>query len=165
MAISKQQIPPYRQIGALFKDPADAQRAVDELVSEGFPRTDIFLSTEQYLKDKPDVRQRALREGGYIEEDVLYFDKELAEGKTLVSVGHVREEQCGTVIHILNKNGSHYDPDGTRNVRDDVVGMTTGALIGAAMGAVLGGPIGAAVGEVGGGVIGGALGTVKEESE
>ncbi len=165
MAISQSQVPPYRQIGALFKNPDDAQRAVDELVSEGFPRNDISLSTEQYLKNVPGVRHQALREGGFVEEDVLYFDKELADGKTLVSVGHVLEEQCGTVIHILNKNGSHYDPDGTRNVRDDVVGMTTGALVGAALGAVFGGPIGAAVGEVGGGAIGGTIGKIKEESE
>lgn len=165
MAISEPQISPYRQVGALFTNPDDAERAVKDLLAEGFSRNDIFVSTQQYLKDVPEVRQQALREGGYVEEDVLYFDKELAEGKTLVSVSHVRDEQCGAVIHILNKNGSHYDPDGTRNVRDDVVGMTTGAVIGAAMGALLGGPIGAAVGEVGGGIIGGALGTVKEESE
>lgn len=165
MAISQETIPPYRQVGALFDDAEDAQRAAEKLAEAGFPRRHIVVSTEQYLKDAPETRHEALRAGGYIEEDVLYFDKELVNGKTLVSVANVPESQCGTVIRILNENGSHYDPDGTRNMRDDVMGMTTGAAIGAALGAMLGGPIGMAVGEVGGGVVGSALGRMKEESE
>lgn len=165
MAKSQDSVPPYRQVGALFENPLSAERAADELVERGFRRSNIFVSTKHYLKTDPEIRREGLRNGGYVEEDILYMDKELVAGKTLVTVSNVPEKQCGEVIRVLNKNGSHFNPDGTRNVRDDVVGMTTGAVIGAVVGALMGGPAGIAVGEIGGGVIGGALGTLKEESE
>lgn len=165
MAISQETIPPYRQVGALFDERDNAEKAAEELAKAGFARRNIVISTQHHLKDDPEARRKALSDDGYVEEDVLYFDKELVAGRTLVSVSNVPESQCGTVIRILNENGSHYDPDGTRNMRDDVVGMTTGAAVGAALGGMLGGPIGFAMGEVGGAAVGGALGILKEESE
>ncbi len=165
MASSQQMTENRKVVGARFSQAEEAQKAVDELVQEGFSMDNITLL--QLFKPKVDsnTRREYLTKTGYNEADVVYLNLEVEKGKTLVSVSGISDADSASVIQILNKNGSQYNPDGSRNVRDDVVGMTTGAAIGAAIGAVVGGPIGAAVGVVAGGAAGGAVGTKMEESE
>lgn len=153
-----------KSVGALFDDPIDAQKAVDELIEEGFPAASITMIQQTTYKEKPKERLHALKERGYIESDVTYFEGCIEQGKTLVSVDRVEEDDVGKVIQVLNKNGSHYNPDGSRNVREDVVGMTGGAALGAAIGGVAGGPVGATLGGVVGAAVGGVAGTKVEES-
>jgi hypothetical protein len=66
------------------------------------------------------------------------------------------------VIDIFDKFKAEYNPNGSRNLREDVAGMTVGAVVGAAalgaIGAAVGGPVGAAVGGVAGAVVGGGSG-------
>ncbi len=66
------------------------------------------------------------------------------------------------VIDIFDRYKAEYNPDGSRNLRDDVLGMTTGAAVGAAAlgaaGAVVAGPLGAAAGVAAGAVLGGGVG-------
>jgi hypothetical protein len=164
MATSTKTANQKKIVGALFDDYHDANRAVDQLVREGYPIGNIALliQTEEHPTSKG--HRKALEAVGYENSDRIYFEKAVREGKTLVSVTNLDADETGDVISILNENGAHYDPDGSRNVRDDVVGMTTGAAVGAAAGAFVG-PIGAAVGALAGGAIGAAIGTQIEENE
>jgi hypothetical protein len=163
MATSTKTTNQKKIVGALFDEYQDANRAVDQLVREGYPIGNIALliQTEEHPAS---TRSKALEAVGYQNADRTYFEKAVEEGKTLVSVTNIDEDETGDVISILNENGAHYDPDGSRNVRDDVVGMTTGAAVGAAAGAFVG-PIGAAIGALAGGAIGAAIGTQIEENE
>jgi hypothetical protein len=165
MAKSTPAVGNQKVVGALFDDPINAQKAVNELIEEGFPSASITMIQQNTHREKPKMRRESIEERGFAESDVAYFDGNIEQGKTLVSVADVSSEETGKVIQILNKNGSHYNPDGSRSVRDDVVGMTSGAAVGAAVGAVVGGPVGAAVGGVAGAAVGGALGTKLEDSE
>jgi uncharacterized membrane protein len=65
------------------------------------------------------------------------------------------------VVFMLD-NKAEYNPDGSRNLRQDVVGMTAGAAIGAIAGGVAGtvvaGPLGGAAGAAAGAVVGGGAG-------
>lgn len=165
MATSHQTIQNYRQVGALFDNTDDANRAVKELKDQGFSSRNIRTTILDDRQKPSVVPEDIFHRSGYSDRRIRFFKDGLLGGKVMVTVFNVPEELSGVVIHICNENGSQYDPDGSRNVRDDVVGMTTGALAGAALGALVAGPLGAAAGEVGGGLIGSALGTMKEESE
>jgi hypothetical protein len=97
---------------------------------------------------------------GFAESQAAFYDKAIREGKTLVAVHNVTDPK--PVIDVFDKFGSDFNPNGTRNVRQDVFGMTAGAAIGATAlgtaGAVVAGPLGAAAGVAAGTVVGGALG-------
>ncbi len=165
MAISHQTIANNRQVGALFDNTGDANMAVKALKEQGFSSRNIRMTILDDRQKPLIVPEDLFRHSGYSARHIRYFKDGLLGGKVMVTIFNVPEDLTGVAIHILNENGSQYDPDGSRNVRDDVLGMTTGALAGAALGALVAGPIGAAAGEVGGGIIGSALGTMKEESE
>ncbi len=66
------------------------------------------------------------------------------------------------IIEIFDRFGAESNPDHSRNVRQDVFGLTAGVISGAALGgatgALLGGPVGAAAGIAAGIVAGGAAG-------
>jgi hypothetical protein len=151
-------------VGALFDDHHDANLAVDALLKKGYLREDIAVLVQIDPNQDKKARQHALKAVGYEDPDRRYFDKAVEEGKTLVSVTNVPENKAGEVISILKHHGAHYNPDGSRNVRDDVVGMTSGAAIGAAAGAFVG-PIGAAIGALAGTAVGAVVGSVLEQHE
>lgn len=151
-------------VGALFEDHHKAQQAVEQLLREGHAEADIAVLVQVDEKQDKKARQEALKAVGFEDPDRIYFEKSVEEGKTLVSVTNVDPKETGKVVSILNHNGAEYDPDGKRNVRDDVVGMTSGAAIGAAAGA-FGGPIGAAIGALAGAAVGAVAGAVMEQKE
>jgi hypothetical protein len=66
------------------------------------------------------------------------------------------------MIEIFDQYKACYNPNGSRNVRQDVLGMTADMAAGAAalgtVGAVLGGPVGAATGVAAGAILGGGTG-------
>jgi hypothetical protein len=151
-------------VGALFDDYHDANKAVEALVKKGYLSEDIAVLVEVDQKQDRKARQDALKAVGYEDPDRIYFDKAIAEGKTLVSVTNVPSSKTGEVVSILDHHGAQYNPTGTRNVRDDVVGMTGGAAIGVAAGSFAG-PIGAVIGGLAGGAVGAVAGAVMEQSE
>ncbi len=114
---------------------------------------------------------RTLTEEGIAEGQSVYYTKAVEAGKTVLIVYRVTDP--APVIDVFNRFGADYNPNGSRNLRDDVAGMTLGAAAGAialgAAGAAVGGPIGAAVGAtagaVAGGVAGGAVGVSAEHSK
>jgi uncharacterized membrane protein len=97
---------------------------------------------------------------GFAESQALFYDKAIRSGKILVAVYNVTKP--APVIEIFDRNKAEYNPDGSRNVREDVVGLTAGAAAGAVAGGVAGtvaaGPLGAAVGAAAGAVLGGGAG-------
>jgi len=74
------------------------------------------------------------------------------------------------IVDIFDKNKAQYNPDGSHNVRNDVAGMTIGAVAGAAAGGATGtfiaghagATIGAGVGAIVGAGVGAAAGEIAE---
>jgi hypothetical protein len=164
MATTTESFTGRKIVGALFEEHHDAQKAVEALLKAGHRSDDIAVLVQVDEKQDKKARQEALKAVGYEDPDRIYFDKSIEEGKTLVSVTNVDAKDTGKVVSILDHNGAHYDPNGDRNVRDDVVGMTSGAAIGAAAGAFAG-PIGAAIGALAGAAVGAVAGSVMEQRE
>jgi len=79
---------------------------------------------------------------GFSGSQALFFDKAIEVGKTVVAVYEVTDP--APIIDIFDKYQAEYNPSGSRNLRENVLGMTTGAVVGAAalgtIGAVVAGP-------------------------
>jgi uncharacterized membrane protein len=118
----------------------------------------VFL--RQYNADKA---VQAFRSSGISERDihvvVSLFDS-IRDGKILVTVHNVVDP--GSVIEIFDSHRADYNLDGSRNIRQDVAGLTVGAAMGATAGGATGtfvaGPIGAVIGATAGAVVGGGVG-------
>jgi uncharacterized membrane protein len=91
---------------------------------------------------------------------VVSLNDNIREGKVLVTIHHV--EDAAAVIEIFDANKADCNLDGSRNVRQDVAGLTMGAALGAtaggATGTVLTGPIGTVIGAATGAFVGASLG-------
>jgi len=103
-----------------------------------------------------DIYKDLLSEHGVSESQARYYDHLIRRGRILVAVYDVIDP--APVIDILDEFHAEFNPDGSRNLRDDVIGMTTGAVVGAAAGPA----VGAAAGAVVGGGSGAAVGKVAE---
>jgi len=147
-------------IAGVFSDRKKADEATVAFRELGVPAQDlqVILQPEKTRKVAVDVDE--LHERGLSEAQARYYDKAIRAGKTFIAVHNVTDPT--PVIEIFDRYGAEYNPDGSRNVRDDVTGMTAGtgagAIVGAAAGLVAGGPVGAAVGAAAGAVIGGGAG-------
>jgi hypothetical protein len=130
----------YPTIGAAFSNRKEANKAVAAFKRGGVPEKDIEVSQTLSYNKKT---QKALR-----------------KGNILVTVHHVKDPAA--IIEIFDKYKAEYNPNGSRNVRQDVVGMTAGSAMGAAalgaVGAVLAGPVGAATGAAAGAILGAGTG-------
>jgi len=149
-------------IGGIFSSRENANEAV-----RAFQDLDILLDNIKVVlqlneKTTRDSYMDILTDRGFSESQARYYDKLVREGKILVTVHEVIDP--APVIDIFDQYKAEYNPNGSRNLREDVLGMTTGAMVGAAafgaVGAALGGPAGAAAGAVAGAVVGGGSGSV-----
>ena len=147
-------------IGGVFSKREDADEAVRQLRELSIPDQDIQVVVMLDDKQADRAYTDALVGRGVTESQALYYDRAVREGKILVAVHNVTSP--GPVIDVLDANGAQYNPDGSRNMRDDVAGMTVGAAAGAIAGGVAGaavaGPLGGAVGAAAGAVLGGGAG-------
>ena len=138
----------HRQnIGGVFSDRTNANKAIQAFRDAGVKEHDI--------------------------EEVVSLNDTVRNGKILVIVHNVNHP--APIIDIFDTNKAEYNPDGSYNIRDDVAGLTVGALAGAAMGGAAGaaeggvlgtivaGPVGTAVGAIVGAVVGGGVGAVVGE--
>ena len=138
----------HRQnIGGVFSDRTNADKAIQAFHDLGVKEQDI--------------------------EEVVSLNDTVRNGKILVTVHNVKDP--GPVIDIFDTNKAEYNPDGSYNFRDDVAGLTVGALAGAALGGAAGaaeggvlgtivsGPLGTVVGSVVGAVVGGGVGAAAGE--
>lgn len=147
-------------IGGMFSGQENATKAVQELEELGVPATNIQVVG--FPKEKPEGARdwETLSQRGVSASQSAYYDQAVSGGKILVVVFGVLEP--APIIDVFDLNKAEYNPDGSRNLRDDVAGMTVGAAIGATVGGVIGsavaGPVGTAVGAAAGAVVGGGTG-------
>ena len=147
-------------IGGVFSDRANADNAVQELRELGVPEANIQVVVMLKGEQAKQAYTDALVGRGIAESQALFYDKAVRSGKILVAVHNVTDP--APVIEVFDDNKAEYNPDGSRNLRDDVAGMTAGAAVGAVAGGVAGtamaGPLGGAVGAAAGVVVGGGAG-------
>ena len=147
-------------IGGMFSSRKNADKAIQDLRELGVPEEDIQVVVTLNEKQADEAYKDALVGRGVAESQALFYDKAIRNGKILVAVHNVTEP--APVIEVFDDNKAEYNPDGSRNLRQDVVGLTAGAAIGAVAGGmagtVAGGPLGAAVGAAAGAVVGGGAG-------
>jgi hypothetical protein len=147
-------------IGGVFSDRNNADKAVQALRELGVP--DQNMQVVVMLDDKQAGRAYtdALVGRGVAESQALFYDKAIRSGKILVAVHNVTDP--APVIEVFDDYKAEYNPDGSRNLRQDVVGMTAGAAAGAVAGGIagtaFGGPVGAAIGAAAGAVVGAGAG-------
>ena len=116
-------------------------------------------------RDNADKAIQAFRELGVPEQDiheVVSLYDTVRAGKILVTVHNVKEP--APIIEIFDLHKAEYNLNGSRNVRQDVAGLTIGTAVGATSGGVTGtfvaGPVGGAIGAATGAMVGGGLGSV-----
>jgi hypothetical protein len=147
-------------IGGMFSDRKNADKAVEAFKELGVPDENIQVLLQLDSKQTEEVNSDILTERGFADSQARFYAKALREGKILVVVYNVTEP--ADIIDAFDRCNAEYNPNGSRNVRDDVAGMTVGAVVGAVTGGVtgaaFGGPVGAAVGGATGAVAGGGVG-------
>jgi hypothetical protein len=146
-------------IGGTFTNRENADKAVKAFVDAGVPATDIQMVVQ--LSEQPKAAYTdILSDRGFAENQARYYDQAIRDGKVLIAVSNVVDP--APIIDIFDKFKAEYNPDGARNVRHDVGGMTAGAVVGAVAGGVVGtavaGPVGGAAGAAAGAVVGGGTG-------
>lgn len=147
-------------IGGVFSNRNNADKAVEALEELGIPEQDIQVVVMLNDKQAKNAYSDALVGRGVAESQALFYDKAIRSGKILVAVHNVTDP--APVIEVFDDHKAEYNPDGSRNLRQDVVGLTAGAAAGAVAGGVAGtmvaGPLGTAVGAAAGAVVGGGAG-------
>jgi hypothetical protein len=147
-------------IGGVFSNRENADKAIEAFRNEGIPDQNIQVVVQLTNKQADEAYTEALVGRGFTESQALFYDNAIRNGKILVAVHNVIDP--APVIEIFDDNKAEFNPDGSRNVREDVVGMTAGAAVGAVAlgvaGAAVAGPVGAAAGAAAGAVLGGAGG-------
>jgi len=149
-------------IGGMFSNRENADKAVKAFREKGISILDIEVVVQLNKQQTKEVFTDILTERGFSESQARYHDKAIRAGKILVVVYGVADP--ATVIDIFDKFKAEYNPNESRNLRDDVAGMTVGTVVGATLGAVVGavagGPVGSATGAVAGAVVGGGTGAL-----
>jgi hypothetical protein len=147
-------------IGGIFSNEENAEKAMEAFEELDISPDDIEIIVQLEGEQVEDVYTDILSDRGFSEYQAIYYGKVIREGKVLVVVSEVTDP--APIIDIFDKYKAEYNPNGSRNLREDVAGMTMGALAGAAAGgvtgAVIGGPVGAAAGLAAGAVVGGGAG-------
>lgn len=149
-------------IGGVFSTRENADRAVKAFRRMGIAQSDIQVFFLQKGKTEGETYRDMLSGRGFSETNVQYYNQILSKGNVLVAVYGVIDP--APIIDIFDKYKAEFNPSGSRNLREDVLGMTTGAVVGAAVlgavGGVVAGPVGAAAGVAAGAVVGGGSGAL-----
>jgi hypothetical protein len=147
-------------IAGVFADRENADKAIAAFQDAGVLPQNIETVFQAAKGSAPEDYVTDLQAGGIAESQAKYYDKAIRAGKLFVAVSGVTDPK--PIIEIFDRFGAEYNPDGSRNVRQDVAGMTAGAgagaVIGGAIGLAVGGPVGAAAGAAAGAVLGGGTG-------
>jgi hypothetical protein len=143
-------------IGGTFSDPDKAAKAVVAFHELGFTDNDIQILIDRSDTSEKKVYSDVLTERGISKTQATYYDEVIRKGRTLVMVHGVNKP--APVIDIFDNFGAEHNPDGSRNAREDVSGMTAGAAIGAAAGGAVGALVAGPVGAIGGIAVGAVVG-------
>ena len=150
----------FQIIAGVFADRKNADKATVAFKEAGVPAENIQVLFQPDKSGTSQTYVPELQQRDITETQALYYDKAIRSGKVFVAVHNVIDPK--PIVEIFDRFGAEYNPDGSRNVRQDVAGMTAGAgagaVVGAATGLVTGGPVGAAVGAAAGAIIGGGVG-------
>lgn len=150
----------HQIIGGLFSDRNNANKAVQAFRDLGIPEQDIQVVVMLDNQQAKDAFNDAFVGRGIAESQASFYEKAVRDGKILVAVHDVTDP--APVIEVFDAYQAEFNPDGSRNLREDVMGLTAGAAAGAVAGGVAGtavaGPIGTAVGAAAGAVVGGGAG-------
>lgn len=149
-------------IGGIFSNCENAHKAVRAFQDLGILKKNLQIVVKQNDEEVEDTYTTLLLGRGFSGSQALYHNKVIREGKVLLAVYDVVD--AAPVIDIFNQLGAEYNPNGKRNLRSDVTGMTVGAVVGATTGGVIGaslaGPAGAAAGAAVGAAVGGGSGAL-----
>jgi len=147
-------------IGGIFANEDDAEKAVEAFEDMDISSDDIEVIVQLEGDQTEEVYTDILSDRGFSDSQALYYGEVIHTGKVLVVVSEVSDP--APIIDVFDKFKAEYNPNGSRNLREDVAGMTAGAAVGAVAGgvagAVIGGPVGAAAGAAAGAVVGGGAG-------
>jgi hypothetical protein len=147
-------------IAGVFSDRANADKAIAAFQEAGVPAQNIQFVVQPDKHANTPTYVDDFQERGIAERQAVYYDKAVRDGKMFVAVYNVTDPV--PIVEIFDRYSAEYNPDGSRNVRQDVAGMTAGAgagaVNGAAVGLVTGGPVGAAAGAAAGAALGGGAG-------
>jgi len=147
-------------IGGTSSNRDNADKAVEAFLELGVPQNEIESVVQLNDKQTEEVYTDILTDRGFADSQARFYDQAIRDGKILVVVYNVTDP--ATIIDVFDRFQAEYNPNGSRNLRDDVAGMTVGAVVGAAAGgvagAVIAGPVGAAAGVATGAVVGGGSG-------
>ena len=147
-------------IGGTFSNRKNADNAVEAFKKLGVSGSNIQVIVQLNNKQTEEVYTDILTERGFADSQARFYDKAIREGKILVVVYDVTDPAA--IIDVFDRFKAEYNPNGSRNLRDDVAGLTAGAVVGALAGGVAGaavaGPVGAATGAAAGAVVGGGTG-------
>jgi len=128
-------------IGGIFANEDDAEKAVEAFEDMDISSDDIEVIVQLEGDQTEEVYTDILSDRGFSDSEV---------------------SDPAPIIDVFDKFKAEYNPNGSRNLREDVAGMTAGAAVGAVAGgvagAVIGGPVGAAAGAAAGAVVGGGAG-------
>jgi hypothetical protein len=149
-------------IGGAFSNRQNADKALQAFRDLGVPEENLQVVIQLTELDARLAEEYtdAMTSRGIAQSQAIFYDRAVREGKTLVVVHNVTDPK--RIIDVFDRFGAEFNPDGSRNLRDDVAVMTVGAAVGAAVvgvaGAVVAGPLGAAAGVAAGAVLGGGAG-------
>ena len=147
-------------IGGVFTNRDNADRAVQAFRELGVPEKNTQVVVQLTEKQAERAYEKALTQRGVAQSQATFYDQAVRKGKVLVVVHNVIDPK--PIIDVFNRFKAEFNPGGSRNLREDVLGMTAGVGLGAvalgAAGAVVGGPLGAAAGVAAGAVLGGGAG-------
>jgi hypothetical protein len=147
-------------IGATFSSRQNADKALQAFRDLGVPEDNLQVVIQLNDREAKEAYTDALTGRGVAQSQAIFYDRAVRAGKTLVAVHNVVDAK--TVIDVFDRFGAEFNPDGSRNLREDVAGMTVGAAVGAAAlgaaGAAVAGPVGAAAGVAAGAILGGGTG-------
>jgi hypothetical protein len=147
-------------IAGLFSNRNNAEKAIEAFRDLGVLEREIQVVVMLQDKQAKEAFTDALVGRGIAESQALFYDRAVREGKILVAVHEVTDP--APIIEVFDAYRAEFNPDGSRNLREDVMGLTAGAAAGALAGGVAGtvaaGPLGGAVGAAAGAVVGAGAG-------
>jgi len=143
-------------IAGIFSSRKDADRAILAFRELNISEVNIQEVVQSDEKQAQEIENSLVNGHGFSKAQAVYYSRALGVGKILVAV--YEADESAPIIDVFDRYKAEYNPNGSRNVRDDVLGMTAGALLGAAVGAIVGGPAGGLAGAGVGAVVGGSLG-------
>jgi len=119
-------------IAGIFSNEKNASKAAGAFAELGVRSDEIEIIAQSKEHRDEGGYAGMLSNCGFSDSQAAYYNKPLCEGKVLVVVYEVAN--AAPVIDIFEAYQAEYNPNGPRNVREDVVDTTGGATDGASVG-------------------------------